>query len=86
MPAEIHMDVYRVRYSYYLVVGTRLPGQHRLFFTGILLPCTIFTFYCRHFVPNLTFRAPVVKCLRKRIPDTFFGKKLRLNTDLRNSR
>ncbi|XP_065177792.1 ribulose-phosphate 3-epimerase-like [Sycon ciliatum] len=25
-----------------------------------------------HFVPNITFGAPLVKCLRKRIPDAFF--------------
>ena len=29
---------------------------------------------CRHFVPNLTFGAPMVKCLRKKIPKAFFGE------------
>ena len=27
----------------------------------------------RHFVPNISIGAPVVKCLRKKIPDAFFG-------------
>ena len=29
--------------------------------------------FSRHFVPNLTFGAPLVKCLRKKVPDAFFG-------------
>ena len=27
-----------------------------------------------HFVPNLTFGAPLVKCLRKKVPNAFFGE------------
>ena len=29
---------------------------------------------CSHFVPNLTFGAPLVKCLRKKVPNAFFGE------------
>lgn len=32
----------------------------------------------RHFVPNITFGAPLVKCLRAKVPNAFFGKRLKL--------
>lgn len=32
----------------------------------------------RHFVPNITFGATMVKWLRKKLPDVFFGKHLSL--------
>jgi hypothetical protein len=34
----------------------------------------MYMYMCRHFVPNLTFGAPMVKCLRKKIPKAFFGE------------
>ena len=33
-----------------------------------------FLFHCSHFVPPITFGATMVKCLRKKMPDTFFGQ------------
>lgn len=34
----------------------------------------VYIVFRSHFVPNLTFGAPLVKCLRKKIPDAFFGE------------
>ena len=39
---------------------------------SVLLIC--FRFFNSHFVPNLTFGAPLVKCLRKKVPNAFFGE------------
>jgi ribulose-phosphate 3-epimerase len=39
----------------------------------LYIACVMAPLYYRHFVPNLTFGPPMVKCLRKKIPHAFFG-------------
>lgn len=60
----IHIDVMVNFYSFYLLTNWSLGPVIHLF-SLILIPFS-------HFVPNLTLGAPVVKCLRKRIPNFFF--------------
>jgi len=39
-----------------------------------MLKLLLLSIFIRHFVPNITFGAPLVKCLRAKVPNAFFGK------------